>query len=184
MSSLWYVCIYKKTKSAFKIRLRSVPEVNQTIFVISTSDSSNGFGFDCLRFIAALNVLIWNQSRRYLNSIFCWYNRSSDKPLSEVNKLIYTSSLLEIFVLDGYLNTTKWFKIVEIGVFTVQRIRTLIWLYIVHECTYKNSVDSAYLQYPKGMWSWQVYNLWIRTGKLNDTGHGINVPLIIDHVFW
>ena len=55
--------------------------------------------------IAALNVLIWNQSRKYLNSVFCWYNRSTDKPLSEVNKLTYTSSLLEIleiFVLDGY----------------------------------------------------------------------------------
>ena len=69
--------------------------------------------------IAALNIRIWNQSRRYLNSISCWYNRSSDKPLSEVNKLIYTSSLLEIFVLDGYLNTKKWFQIAEIGVFTV-----------------------------------------------------------------
>ena len=55
----------------------------------------------------------------YLNPISCWYNRSSDKPLSEVNKLIYTSSLLEIFVLDGYLNTKKWFQIAEIGVFTV-----------------------------------------------------------------
>ena len=46
----------KKTKSAFKIRLRSVPEVNQTIFVISTSDSSNGFGFDCLRFVKYCSI--------------------------------------------------------------------------------------------------------------------------------